>query len=63
MQFIKFMAIFTCMTMLLPFKLKYKFREETEFKKYLKMAFLKIFIPNVFENKLDRFFEWVLNIP
>lgn len=49
----KFMAIFTYMTILLPFTLKYKFREEMEFMKLLKMAFFMIFIPNVFGNNLD----------
>lgn len=47
------MVIFTCRTILLPFTLKYKFREEMEFMKLLKMAFLMIFIPNVFGNNLD----------
>lgn len=53
MQLIKFMVIFTYMTILLPFTLEYKFGEEMEFMKLLKMAFLMIFIPNVFGNNLD----------
>lgn len=55
MQFIKFMVIFTYMTILLPFKLKYKFKEDIEFMKFLKMAFLMIFFPDVFENKFESF--------
>lgn len=55
MQFIKSMVIFTYMAILLPFKLKYKFKEEIEFMKFLKMAFLMIFIPDVFENKFESF--------
>lgn len=55
MQFIKFMVIFTYMTILLPFKLKYKFKEDIEFMKFLKMAFFMIFIPDVFENKFESF--------
>lgn len=45
------------MTMLLPFKLKYEFKKEKVFMKFLKVAFLMIFIPNVFENKLDSFLD------
>lgn len=55
MQFIKFMVIFTYMTILLLFKLKYKFKEDIEFMKFLKMAFFMIFIPDVFENKFESF--------
>jgi len=56
------MVIFTYMTLLLHFKIKHKFRKETEFIKFLKMAFLIILIPNVFENKIDIFFRRVSNI-
>lgn len=47
------MVTITYMTILLPFTLKYKFREEMEFMKLLEMAFLMTFIPNVFGNNLD----------